>query len=98
MTLPLSTHSVRHRLERRSSSGLERHRHRRVQRSTTLSRRSRARTNASAPTRAGAAEPLFECFWGEGGDAALVRDAGDELCDVAEERELRRQIHEAGSD
>ncbi len=35
-----------------------------------------------------------------GAKAGMLRwcgDAGDELCDVAEERELRGQIHEAGS-
>ncbi len=57
------------------------------------------RTNASAATRVfmRAVEPGFEGFGGEGWDGALGRDAGEQLCDVAKEGELRREIHEAGS-
>src|SRR5579863_5556422 len=42
-------------------------------------------------------EPLFEGFGGEGRDGALRWHACEFPGDVAEERELRREIHEPGN-
>src|ERR1700733_1325692 len=42
-------------------------------------------------------KPLLESFGGEGGDAALGRDVSDKLHDVANEWQLRREIHQARS-
>ncbi len=42
-------------------------------------------------------KPLLESFRGEGGDAALGRDVSDKLHDIANEWQLRSEIHEARS-
>src|SRR5580704_11852348 len=42
-------------------------------------------------------KPLLESFRGEGGDAALGRDVSDKFHDIANEWQLRREIHKAGS-
>src|ERR1700731_2326386 len=44
-----------------------------------------------------AVEPGSECFGCEGRNAALLGNACNQLCDVAQERQLRGQIDEAGN-